>query len=171
MPKYKLNSVIDTAILYEIREEDKNKPCIYLLAIYYNNQWILKYGWCFHFQKHIKLLNKQLDLNCEELFTKKYYIPKIIPLIILWTNSIDTIIDFEYKFPTIMRNNNLQLFVKKSNSTNYIKNSLKFDYNVYDKFLQYATDHDIDNTWESDIYVLDDSNQLKYNDFVINNID
>ena len=161
MPKYTLNSVIDSSILYEIREEDKNKSCIYLLAIYYNNKWILKYGWCFNFQKHMKLLNNRLHLHCEKLYTKKYYIPKIIPLIILWTNSIDTIIDFEYKFPTIMKDNNLTYH-------NKIKNCLKFDYNVYDTFLQYGTEHDINNTWETDIYVLNDSNKLIYNDFIIN---
>jgi hypothetical protein len=153
MTKYKLNSVIDTAILYEIREEDKNKSCIYLIAVFYKQKWRLKYGWCFNFLKHIKLLNKELHLNCEELYTKKYYIPKIIPLVILWTNSIDTIIDFEYKFPPIMRDNNLTC-------RSQLKNSLKFDYTVYDKFLQYGTEHDIHNTWESDIYVFNDSNQL-----------
>ena len=62
----------------------------------------------------------------------------------------------------------VELFIKKPNSTSYIKNSLKFDYNVYDKFLQYASEHDIQNTWESDIYVLDDSNQLKYKNFIVN---
>ena len=161
MPKYKLNSVIDTAILYEIRDEDKNKSCIYLFAIYYNKRWTLKYGWCFNLQKHIKLLNKELLLKCDELYTNKYYIPKIIPLVILWTNSIDTIIDFEYKFPPIMRENNLTCRSK-------LKNSLKFDYTVYDKFLQYGTEHDIHNTWESDIYEFDDSNELRYKKYIIN---
>ena len=132
MPKYKLNSVINTAILYEIREEDKNKSCIYLIAVYYKKKWTLKYGWCFNLLKHIKLLNKELQLNCDELYTKKYYIPKIIPLIVLWTNSIDTIIDFEYKFPTIMRNNNLQLFLTKPNGISYIKNSLKLKHFAID---------------------------------------
>jgi hypothetical protein len=161
MIKYNLNSVINTAILYEIREEDKNKSCIYLIAIYYRKKWRLTYGWCFNFQKHMKLLNKKLHLHCEELFTNKYYIPKIIPLIILWTNSIDTIIDFEYKFPTIIKENNLSC-------SNKLKNNLKFDYNVYDKFLQYGIDHDVHNTWESDIYVFNDSNQLMFKNFIIN---
>jgi hypothetical protein len=173
MPRYRdrfpIESIINDTILYEIRDEDKNKACVYLLAIYYNNEWLFKYGWCSDFEERVKSLNTSFKLNCQEPYNRKYDIANIIPLIILWTDSIHTTKEFErLKFPKYIKDNNFQLVVNHPNKENSKLNEFtKVNYNIYDKFLEYAEEYDEYNTWSSDIYFLDDYNKLSYKNYII----
>ena len=107
-----MDEIINNDILSEIDKQYHHFPSVYLIAIYTNNKWVFRTGYCDSFKDFIT------EIVEDDYYDTKNRIPKILPLILMFsenTQNNNFIINNIYK--TRIKNMSLEI------NTNYIKPS------------------------------------------------
>jgi len=80
-----MSTINKNTILDEIDKVDRNKSCIFLIAIYSNMNWGFKYGYCDNLESYIK---SEFENQKEDYSDEKNKIPTILPLLLLFSDDM-----------------------------------------------------------------------------------
>lgn len=158
------DEICDNIIMSEINDEisDTHIGGAYLVAMYMGGEWVLKVGQTKNFYNRIKQLNNQYEIRGDVLYNYSYDIPRIIPLVVYFTNDIYEMDVIERVTKSFMNNYNLL-----TNQTHRFGGKMtevsKMSSDVYDLFVNFCNKCTNGSMWESECYELDDNNTFSYN--------
>ena len=164
MSQLTFDEIRDNIIMSELNEEisDTHIGGAYLVAMYMGREWTLKVGQTKNFYNRIKQLNNQYEIRGDVLYNYSYDIPRIIPLIVYFTNDIYEMDIIEKVTKNFMNNYNLL-----TNQTHRFGGKMtevgKISSEIYDLFVNFSNKCSNGVLWESTRYELDDDNTFSYN--------
>ena len=155
-------------MLYELTEQNLHhlidKPCVYLIALFINDKWVLKIGRTQNLSaRFVSLNNPKWSLYLDKYFNPSYLVPKILPLALFFTNDILTWSNMETSIKKIMLENNL--LMKDTDKFGSKSEEITADINseLYDLVLaEFRSKDNVGYTWESEMYVVNDDNIIGY---------
>jgi hypothetical protein len=158
------DEIRDNIIMSELNGEisDTHVGGAYLVAMYMGGEWVLKVGQTKNFYNRIKQLNNQYEIQGDVLYNYSYDIPRIIPLVVYFTNDIYEMDIIEKVVKKFMNDYNLltSQYHRFGGTMTEVSN---ISSDVYDVFVNFCNKCENGVMWESTSYELDDDNTLSYN--------